>query len=51
MAWHGRAPAEAMTFVLADLTAGYGSVPDYVRSRLGVADTVVTMLRDRLLAH
>ncbi len=46
---YGRAPAEAMSLFLADLSSRHGSVAGYVRA-IGVPDEVVTALRDRLLA-
>jgi protein-tyrosine phosphatase len=48
--WYGRAPAEIIHLVLADLTAAHGSVRGYARDRLGVDDDLVDALRARLLA-
>jgi len=46
---YGRAPAELMRRVLAELAAEHGSVRSYVADRLGVSDASVTALRTRLL--
>ncbi|MFJ3580888.1 tyrosine-protein phosphatase [Streptomyces sp. NPDC090127] len=46
---YGRAPAEIMRLVLADLRAGYGSVYGYVTGHVGLDPAVVDALRERLL--
>lgn len=46
---YGRAPADVMELVLADLTARYGSVQGYLKDRVGITDEVTAGLRDRLL--
>ncbi|MER7111547.1 tyrosine-protein phosphatase [Streptomyces sp. NPDC000229] len=46
---YGRAPADIMELVLADLTARYGSVQGYLKDRVGITDEVTAGLRDRLL--
>ncbi|MCF2529044.1 tyrosine-protein phosphatase [Yinghuangia soli] len=46
---YGRAPAEVMRLVLADLAADYGSVHDYVAKHLKVDEATVALLRTRLL--
>jgi protein-tyrosine phosphatase len=47
---YGRAPAEIMELVIADLDANYGSVRDYLVNRARITDDTVARLRDRLLA-
>lgn len=51
MTWpgYGRAPAEIMALVLADLGSRYGSTLDYLRERVKVADRTTALLRARLL--
>ncbi|MEV6400777.1 tyrosine-protein phosphatase [Streptomyces sp. NPDC051907] len=46
---YGRAPAEVMRLVLADLTTEYGSVHGYATGRLGVDDALISELRERIL--
>ncbi|MCI4066522.1 tyrosine-protein phosphatase [Micromonospora sp. R77] len=46
---YGRAPAEIIRHVLADLTTAHGSVRGYAADRLGVDDDLVAALRARLL--
>ncbi|MGS2616669.1 tyrosine-protein phosphatase [Micromonospora sp. LZ34] len=46
---YGRAPAQIIRLVLADLRARYGSVHGYVTDRLGVSEKTITRLRERLL--
>ncbi|MFJ9806917.1 tyrosine-protein phosphatase [Streptomyces sp. NPDC101158] len=46
---YGRAPAEIMRLVLADLRAEYGSVHAYVTGHVGLDPAVVTALRARLV--
>jgi protein-tyrosine phosphatase len=46
---YGRAPAEIIELVLADLRAAHGSVHGYVTDRLGVSEKTITQLRERLL--
>ncbi|PZF99054.1 tyrosine-protein phosphatase [Micromonospora deserti] len=46
---YGRAPAEIIRLVLADLRGAYGSVRGYAADRLGVGDDLVARLRERLL--
>ncbi|SDH45402.1 tyrosine-protein phosphatase [Nonomuraea jiangxiensis] len=46
---YGRAPAEVMRLVLADLAATYGSVEDYATDRLGLDREVIARLRVNLL--
>jgi protein-tyrosine phosphatase len=46
---YGRAPAELIRMVLAELTARHGSVHRYAAERLELDDSVVTALRTRLL--
>ncbi|MER5729682.1 tyrosine-protein phosphatase [Streptomyces sp. NPDC002138] len=47
---YGRAPAEIMELVLADLTARHGSVRAYLTDRVGITDATTTRLRTRLLS-
>ncbi|MGW0832967.1 tyrosine-protein phosphatase [Streptomyces prunicolor] len=51
MKWpgYGRAPAEIMEFVLADLEARYGSVHGYLTDRVKLTDDTIGRLRSRLL--
>ncbi|MFB8139394.1 tyrosine-protein phosphatase [Streptomyces parvus] len=51
MKWpsYGRAPAEIMELVLADLESRYGSVHGYLKDRVGLTDDTVGRLRSRLL--
>ena len=51
MRWpgYGRAPAELIRMVLAELTAGHGSVHRYAAERLDLDDSVLSALRARLL--
>ncbi|MFD7838978.1 tyrosine-protein phosphatase [Streptomyces sp. NPDC059761] len=51
MRWpsYGRAPAEILSLVLADLTTRYGSAADYLATRVGITPATVARLRDRLL--
>ncbi|QLQ35997.1 tyrosine-protein phosphatase [Micromonospora robiginosa] len=46
---YGRAPAELIRLVLAELVAAHGSVRGYVTGRLGVGEDTIAALRDRLL--
>ncbi|MEU1968443.1 tyrosine-protein phosphatase [Micromonospora sediminicola] len=46
---YGRAPAEIIRLVLADLVAAHGSVRGYVTGRLGVGEETIAALRARLL--
>ena len=46
---YGRAPAEIIRLVLADLRAAHGSVHGYVTGRLGVGEKTIDALRARLL--
>lgn len=46
---YGRAPAEIMRLVLADLRARYGSLYAYVTGPVGLDPSVVTALRARLM--
>ncbi|MFI8960749.1 tyrosine-protein phosphatase [Streptomyces sp. NPDC053493] len=46
---YGRAPAEIMRLVLADLRARYGSVHAYATGHVGLDPAVVTALRARLV--
>ncbi|MER7516307.1 tyrosine-protein phosphatase [Streptomyces sp. NPDC126499] len=46
---YGRAPAEVMRLVLADLRAEYGSVYGYVTGHVGLEPTAVDALRARLV--
>ncbi|QLY28492.1 tyrosine-protein phosphatase [Nocardia huaxiensis] len=46
---YGRAPAQVMRLVLADLTSTYGSPHEYLTTHSGVKDSVLTRLRDRFL--
>ncbi|MFC4014282.1 tyrosine-protein phosphatase [Nonomuraea purpurea] len=46
---YGRAPAEVMRLVLADLTAAHGSVRSYVTDVLAMDAKLIAQLRDRLL--
>jgi protein-tyrosine phosphatase len=46
---YGRAPAEIIRMVLAELAAGHGSVHRYATERLQLDDSVVAALRTRLL--
>ncbi|SCE91747.1 Tyrosine phosphatase family C-terminal region [Micromonospora marina] len=47
---YGRAPAEIIRLVLADLRAAHGSVHGYATGRLGVDEQTIDALRARLLA-
>ncbi|WP_330330954.1 tyrosine-protein phosphatase [Streptomyces sp. NBC_00536] len=47
---YGRAPAEIMALVFADLTARHGSVHAYLTDRVGITAATITALRARLLA-
>ncbi|KMO95792.1 tyrosine-protein phosphatase [Streptomyces roseus] len=51
MRWpsYGRAPAQIMSLVLADLATGYGSPAEYLASRVGITPRTTARLRDRLL--
>ena len=51
MTWpgYGRAPAEIMALVLADLASRHGSALDYLRDRVKVTDQTTARLRARLL--
>ncbi|MFG1673364.1 tyrosine-protein phosphatase [Micromonospora sp. NPDC049282] len=46
---YGRAPAELIRLVLAELVAAHGSVRGYVTGRLGVGEETIAALRARLL--
>jgi len=46
---YGRAPAELILMVLAELVAEHGSVHRYATERLGLGDGVLSALRTRLL--
>jgi protein-tyrosine phosphatase len=46
---YGRAPAELIEMVLAELAAAHGSVHRYAAERLGLDDSVLSALRARLL--
>ncbi|MEV6275503.1 tyrosine-protein phosphatase [Nocardia sp. NPDC051832] len=46
---YGRAPAEVMRLVLADLNDSYGSVRDYLTGAAGLSADVIADLRARLL--
>jgi protein-tyrosine phosphatase len=46
---YGRAPAEIMELVFADLTARYGSVDGYLKDRVLITDGTADRLRARLL--
>ncbi|MCZ7437416.1 tyrosine-protein phosphatase [Micromonospora sp. WMMC241] len=46
---YGRAPAELIRLVLAELVAAHGSVRGYVTGRLGVREDTIAALRARLL--
>jgi protein-tyrosine phosphatase len=46
---YGRAPAEVIRLVLADLAANHGSVDRYATDRLGVDDELRAALRRQLL--
>lgn len=46
---YGRAPAEVMELVIADLNANYGSVRDYLVDEVRITDDTVDRLRARLL--
>jgi protein-tyrosine phosphatase len=48
---YGRAPEQVMRLFLADLTAEYGSVHRYATGHLGVDETLVQQLRERLLTR
>ena len=51
MKWpsYGRAPAEIMELVIADLNANYGSVHDYLVNEVRVTGDTIDRLRERLL--
>ncbi|GAA0313152.1 tyrosine-protein phosphatase [Streptomyces polychromogenes] len=46
---YGRAPAEVMALVLADLTSRYGSPSGYLSDAVGVTPATAARLRERLL--
>ncbi|MFG2664787.1 tyrosine-protein phosphatase [Streptomyces sp. NPDC048387] len=46
---YGRAPAEVMALVLADLTSRYGSPSGYLTGTVGITPATVTRLRERFL--
>lgn len=46
---YGRAPAEIMRLVLADLTAAYGSPRNYLTGPVGLGAQVIDRLQSRLL--
>jgi protein-tyrosine phosphatase len=52
MKWpsYGRAPAEIMELVIADLNAYYGSVHDYLVNEVRITGNVADRLRERLLS-
>ncbi|MFI5983940.1 tyrosine-protein phosphatase [Streptomyces sp. NPDC051555] len=47
---YGRAPAEVMELVLADLSARHGSVDAYLTDRVGITTATTAALRARLLS-
>ncbi|MFF3648803.1 tyrosine-protein phosphatase [Streptomyces sp. NPDC002181] len=51
MRWpsYGRAPAEILSLVLADLATRYGSPAGYLATRVGITPATEARLRDRLL--
>ncbi|MFE3328490.1 tyrosine-protein phosphatase [Streptomyces sp. NPDC059176] len=51
LTWHsyGRAPAEVMRLVLADLESDHGSVRNYLTGPVGIQEDVIARLRERLL--
>lgn len=46
---YGRAPAEIMRLVLADLDDAYGSVRHYLTDQVGIEEHTIVRLQDRLL--
>jgi protein-tyrosine phosphatase len=53
MRWpsYGRAPAEIMELVIADLNANYGSMRDYLEHEVRITDETTERLRTRLLTN
>ncbi|MEV7546534.1 tyrosine-protein phosphatase [Streptomyces sp. NPDC089915] len=46
---YGRAPADVMALVLADLTTRYGSPSGYLADAVGITPATAARLRERLL--